>query len=143
MDSFTSSEPQPATPELDRRRFQFSHKELLIVTTVIAILLAMLLPILNIQREAARRASCLNKAKQIGLAFECYAATFNNSFPPSASLSKAPDGTATVCGWSHLVRLLPFMEYDPLYKPLPGGGDPEDTSNPAIITAMNTHLSGL
>ena len=49
--------------------------------------------------------------------------------------------TQTVGGWSHLVRLLPFMEYDALYKTLPTNGDPEDTSNPAIVTAMNTQFS--
>ena len=64
----TPLEPQPATPRLDRHRFQFSLKELLVVTTIIAILLAMLLPLLNVQREAARRAECLNKTRQIGLA---------------------------------------------------------------------------
>jgi len=63
-------------------------------------------------------------------------------FPPSASVAKSPDGkTLTVGGWRYLVRLLPYMEYDPLYKTLPPNGDPEDTSNPAIAAAMNTQLS--
>ena len=60
---------------------------------------------------------CLNKTKQIGLNFQNYAFTFNNTFPPSASLTKAADGTQTVGGWSHLVRLLPFFQYD-TYKDL-------------------------
>ena len=140
MASFTASEPEPAPPKLDRHRFQFSLKELLVVTTILAILLAMLLPLLNVSREAARRAECLNKTKQIGLALQNYAFTFNNTFPPSASLTKAADGTQTVGGWSYLVRLLPFMQYDTLYKTLPSNGDPEDTSNPAIVAAMNTQL---
>ena len=59
----TPLEPQPATPELDRHRFQFSLKELLVVTPIIAILLAMLLPLLNVSREADRRARCLNNDK--------------------------------------------------------------------------------
>jgi type II secretory pathway pseudopilin PulG len=62
-------EPQPDTPKPDRQRFQFSRTELLVVTTIVAILLAMLLTFLNAQREAARRAACVNKAKQIGQAF--------------------------------------------------------------------------
>jgi type II secretory pathway pseudopilin PulG len=136
----TPLEPQPATPELDRHRFQFSLKELLVVTTVIAILLAMLLPILNAKREAARRVECLNKAKQISLAMANYASTYSSRFPPSAAIAKAADGTQTVGGWSCLVRLLPFMQYNALYKTLPAGGDPEDTSNPAIAAAMNTQF---
>ena len=137
----TPLEPQPATPELDRHRFQFSLKELLVVTPIIAILLAMLLPLLNVSREADRSARCLNNAKEIGLAFQCYASTFNNTFPPSASLTKAADGSQTVGGWSHLVRLLSFMEYDSVYKQLNTKMDPEGTSNPVNVMAMNTQFS--
>jgi type II secretory pathway pseudopilin PulG len=136
----TPLEAQPESPEPDRSRYQFSLRELLVVTTIIAILLAMLLTLLNAQREAGRRAQCLNKTKQIGLGFWNYASTFSNQFPPSASLTQAPGGTGTVDGWSFQVRLLPFLDYDTFYKTLPAGGDPEDTSNPAIVTAMNTQI---
>ncbi len=136
----TPLEPEPAPPQLDRHRFQFSLRELLVVTTILAILLAMLTPLLNVQREAARRAECMNKTRQIGLAFANYASTYNNSFPSSASLTKAADGTQTVGGWSHLVRLLPFYCID-FCKNLPTNGDPEDPSNPATVTAMNTQRS--
>jgi type II secretory pathway pseudopilin PulG len=136
----TPLEAQPEAPEPDRNRYQFSLRELLVVTTIIAILLALLLPLLNSVREAARRAECLHKTTQIGLAMANYASTFSNQFPPSASLIKAADGTQKVGGWSHLAKLLPFLEYDTFYKTLPAGGDPEDTSNPAIVTAMNTQL---
>ena len=46
-----------------------------------------------------------------------------------------------VGGWSFLVQLLPYMEHDSLFKTLPADGDPEDTSNQAIVAAMNTQLS--
>ena len=62
------------------------------------------------QREAGRRAQCINKTIRSGWRIQNYASTFNNRFPPSASVTKAADGTQTVGGWSHLVRLLPFME---------------------------------
>ncbi len=61
---------------------------------------------------------------QIGLAFQNYATTFIIDFQPSASLTKAPDGTQTVGGWSYLVRLLSFMEYDSLYKTCRPSGRP-------------------
>ena len=87
---------------------------------IIAILIALLLPAIQAAREAARRAQCMNNEKQIGLAMQNFASTFNNHFPPSASLIKAPDGDKpTVGGWSYLVKLLPFMEYDALYRTLP------------------------
>ena len=134
----TPLEPQPATPELDRQRFQFTLKELLVVTMIVAILLAILVPLLNVQREAARRASCLNNAREIDLAMANYASAFNYAFPPSASLAKAADGTQTVGGWSFLVRLLPLMEQEFIYKSLRTEWDPEDTSSAAIVAAMNT-----
>ena len=124
----------------------FSLIELLVVIAIIAILIALLLPAIQAAREAARRAQCLNNEKQIGLAMANYASTFNNSFPPSASLTKAPgENKETVGGWSFLVRLLPFLEYDALYRTLPNNrgqltGDPEDNSNQAIVAAMKTQI---
>ncbi len=79
---------------------------------VIAVSLAILLPILNSRREAQRRATCLNNQKQIALAFKTYASTFSNAFPPSAQAVRAPDGTKTVGGFSFLVKLLSFLDDD-------------------------------
>ena len=87
-------------------------------------------------------AAILNKSHQIGLAFQNYASTFSNAYPPSASLTKNPNGnTQAVGGWSFLVRFLPFMEYDALYKTLPADGDPEDSSNQAIVTTVNRQMT--
>ncbi len=120
----------------------FTLIELLVAIAIIGILIALLLPAVQAARDAARRAKCMNNEKQIGLAMQNYASTFNNSFPPSASVSKAPGGNrATVGGWSHLVKLLPFMEYDALYRTLPPKGEPDDASNQASARAMNTQIN--
>jgi prepilin-type N-terminal cleavage/methylation domain-containing protein len=95
------------------RRAGVTLIELLTVMAIIGILMALLLPAVQQVREAARRLTCQNNLKQIGLAAHLHHET-RQRFP----LGSKNDGPfpLTAPRTTYLIELYPFLEQEPLYQ---------------------------
>lgn len=109
----------------------FTLIELLVVIAIIAILIALLLPAVQQAREAARRSSCKNNLKQLGLAMHNFHDVHGHfptaSYQPPFRDPNTPQSWHRRDGWNHsgwsnahrwsfLVALLPYYEQNALYQ---------------------------
>jgi len=95
-------------------RTGFTLVELLVVIAIIGVLVGLLLPAVQAAREAARRMSCSNNMKQLGLAMHNYHDTLGTF--PLGSYNLREAWPASGSNWRAL--LLPFIEQDPLHNQL-------------------------
>ncbi len=99
----------------------FTLVELLVVIAIIGVLIALLLPAVQAAREAARRMSCTNNLKQLGLALHNYHGSYN-VFPAQV--------IGTNWNFSPLASLLPYVEQTSLQKLI-------DFSQPLFFTTSS------
>lgn len=102
-------------------RRAFTLIELLVVIAIIAILIALLLPAVQMVRESSARASCSNNLKQIALATHQFhdvrgcLPTYNGIFRPKAnSTAQSADPYAVYGSW--FVHIMPYIDQGALYE---------------------------
>ena len=107
----------------------FTLVELLVVIAIIGILVGMLLPAVQQVREAARRTSCANNLRQLGLAMTNYESTHQH-LPPGYSSHPTRDGSVpsdvfidsatwdAAPGWGWSAHMLPFVEGNTIHDGL-------------------------
>lgn len=133
--------------QAQRRKRGFTLIELLVVIAIIAILIALLLPAVQQAREAARRSTCKNNLKQIGIALHSYHET-HSCFPPGEMNGIGQVGVAnmtngTLRNQNGLVMLLPFLDQSNIYDTLDFDepfGDYQNGSS-SSITLIPEHVA--
>ena len=90
-------------------RSGFTLVELLVVIAIIGVLVSLLLPAVQMAREAANRAECGNNMKQLGLAAQMFHDTTKRLPPGRTNITNVGDGMT----WA--VFMMPQMEQRPLY----------------------------
>lgn len=89
-----------------RERYGFTLVELLVVIAIIGVLVALLLPAVQAARESARRSTCANNLKQIGLGIHSY-----ESSRKTLPMGGRTDGN--MLSWHALI--LPYIEQSALF----------------------------
>ncbi|WP_372719062.1 DUF1559 domain-containing protein [Novipirellula sp.] len=151
--------------QFPQRRQAFTLVELLVVIAIIGVLVGLLLPAVQAAREAARRMSCSNNMKQIGLGLHNYHSAFNK-FPYSAAQAGSITSGTAIPGQTKIrnhrgwMGVLPYIEQQNLYEEMdtsastgayvrdsgqstlsgPKPGEPGNANDVVISTAVQSFL---
>jgi Tfp pilus assembly protein PilE len=100
-----------------RSRSGFTLIELLVIIGIIAVLIGLALPAIQMARAAAMHAQCMNRMKQLGVATQAYATQRGGRLP-------ALHSTGNLAGSSFHTALLPFIEHGNYFEQVASGVRP-------------------
>jgi prepilin-type N-terminal cleavage/methylation domain-containing protein/prepilin-type processing-associated H-X9-DG protein len=149
----TNTHQNDSTVVERRGRAAFTLVELLVVIAIIGTLVGLLLPAVQVAREAARRSDCSNKIRQIGIAMHNHLDA-KKSFPSGVVYSSdviaearamnTPDGDlvnwrfcTNPAAWGAMI--LPYMEQTDVYSRLPLAQT--SWTNSSSVTATTTTIT--
>jgi len=116
-------------------RSGFTLIELLVVISIVSVLLTLLLPALQTEREAARRIQCMSNLKQLGLGLQQYELTYS-VYPPALVLQGVGNTVNWSGGWGVPARIFAFMEQSPLFSAINFVSNHDDPIN-STVTAQS------
>jgi prepilin-type N-terminal cleavage/methylation domain-containing protein len=140
-----------------RSRRGFTLIELLVVIAILAVLMSLLLPAVQKAREAARRAGCANRLKQIGLGLHNYQDA-HRRLPPGGYAQPGPMAVVPgqlvmtyAAGVSFWVAILPQLDQQALSNKIvtsvPGSGQYNSVNGPTYdkvqLSVLNCPTSSL
>ncbi len=146
-----------------KRNLGFTLVELLVVIAIIGVLVGLLLPAVQAAREAARRMSCGNNMKQLGLALHNYHDTHQKMVyavlqSGSVETGTAMPGAGRVMNHKGWLSVLPFIEQQALFDMFdsrlatgaysrgsnsvagPRPGEPGNANDVVVSTILNSFL---
>ncbi len=125
----------------------FTLVELLVVIAIIGILVALLLPAVQAAREAARRAECSNKLRQLGLA--CLNREVSTKSFPAGSTGKnrfndddTPGGQKEEVGTSWGIDILPYVEQQAIFDQFDFSGNKHYNSTAVNASGVSNRQAG-
>jgi prepilin-type N-terminal cleavage/methylation domain-containing protein/prepilin-type processing-associated H-X9-DG protein len=117
-----------------KRQAGFTLVELLVVIAIIGILVGLLLPAVQAAREAARRMSCQNNMKQIGLGVLNHESAFKR-LPGSGQCGSTGSNSTVYQIHSAATQILPYIEQNNVYRMF------DTTTDPVVAYGATPHAA--